>query len=307
MFLGAGVGAYATGMFHLMTHAFFKALLFMAAGVVIHALSGEQDIRRMGGLARAMPRTHLAFLIVSLALVGIPPFAGFFSKDSILAALTDRGGFGYVLLACGLWGTFLTGLYTFRLYFIVFRGEQSAFAKEHLHLHGGQEGALSMRWTVAVLAGLSVVGGLIQFAPFWHSLTTWLEPVAAPIAEATNRAELLVSLAAVLLGLAGMAVAYALYEARTMRVPKAVPALERKLYWDELYDRLTYRPADLAARAFARFVEGPLIAGSIGEITRGFRLGGTELGRVQNGLVRSYVLALASGIAVLVVVFLAAR
>src|SRR6185369_15264151 len=122
MFVGAAGGAYPNGMFHLMTHAFFKALLFLAAGLIIHAITGEQDIRRMGGLAKAMPRTHLAFLVGSLALVGIFPFAGFFSKDSLLAALTDRGGYGYVLLACGLVGTFLTGVYTFRLYFVVFRG-----------------------------------------------------------------------------------------------------------------------------------------------------------------------------------------
>jgi NADH-quinone oxidoreductase subunit L len=307
MFVGAAAGAYPNGMFHLMTHAFFKALLFLAAGLIIHALTGEQDIRRMGGLARVMPRTHLAFLAGSLALVGIPPFAGFFSKDSILAALTDRGAYGYVLLAAGLAGTFLTGLYTFRLYFVVFRGEQSAFAEEHLHLHGGAEGPLSMRWTVATLAVLSAVGGFLQFAPLWHPLTTWLEPVARPVAEATNLAEALVSIAAVLLGTAGIYVAYLLYSAQTRPVPRAVPALERKLYWDEAYDALFYRPSVLAARAFARFVEGPLIAGSIGEVTRGFRFGSGELGRVQNGLVRSYALALASGIAVLAVVFLAVR
>src|SRR5213078_3306744 len=112
MFLGAGLGSYANAMFHLMTHAFFKALLFMAAGIVIHALAAEQDVRKMGGLRRLMPRTFWAFLIGSLALVGIFPFAGFFSKDSILAAALDHGTYGYVLWAAGLAGTFLTGLYT---------------------------------------------------------------------------------------------------------------------------------------------------------------------------------------------------
>src|SRR4029077_765801 len=120
MFIGAAGGAYANGMFHLMTHAFFKALLFLSAGIAIHALSGEQDIRKMRGLGRTMPHTRLVFLVGCLALVGIPPFAGFFSKDSILAALLDRGAFGYVLFACGLAGAFLTGIYTFRLFFIVF-------------------------------------------------------------------------------------------------------------------------------------------------------------------------------------------
>ena len=100
MFVGAAGGAYPNGMFHLMTHAFFKALLFLAAGIVIHALTGEQDIRKMGGLGKAMPHTRMVFLVGSLALVGIPPFAGFFSKDSIIAATLDRGAFGYVLFAC---------------------------------------------------------------------------------------------------------------------------------------------------------------------------------------------------------------
>src|SRR5437899_7938185 len=115
MFLGVGIGAYASGMFHLMTHAFFKALLFLAAGIVIYALGGEQDIRRMGGLRGLMPKTYVFFLVGALALVGLPPFSGFFSKDPIIAATMERGGvFGYVLFALAIGGTFLTGLYTFR-------------------------------------------------------------------------------------------------------------------------------------------------------------------------------------------------
>ena len=109
MFLGAGLGAYGNGMFHLMTHAFFKALLFLAAGLVIHHLASEQDIRRMGGLRKSMPKTYIAFLVGSLALVGIPPLSGFFSKDSILASALASGGYGQLLFAAGLVGTLLTG------------------------------------------------------------------------------------------------------------------------------------------------------------------------------------------------------
>src|SRR5438045_4260230 len=123
MFLGAGVGAYANGMFHLMTHAFFKALLFMTAGLVIHALAGEQDIRKMTGIGELMPWTRWAFLVGSLALVGVPPFAGFFSKDPIIAAALHAHWYGIVLAIAALVGTFLTGLYTFRMYFVVFSGE----------------------------------------------------------------------------------------------------------------------------------------------------------------------------------------
>ena len=155
MFVAAGIGAYSSAMFHLMTHAFFKALLFLAAGIVIHALSGEQDIRKMGGLGKPLPFTRAVFLIGCLALVGIPPFAGFFSKDPIIAATLTRGAFGYCLFAVCLAGAFLTGLYAFRLFFIVFGGSMSEFAQEHLHRpKGGLDGPLSMVWTVTVLAVL---------------------------------------------------------------------------------------------------------------------------------------------------------
>jgi NADH-quinone oxidoreductase subunit L len=307
MFVGAAGGAYANGMFHLMTHAFFKALLFLAGGIVIHALTGEQDIRRMGGLGRAMPHTRTAFLIGSLALVGVPPYPGFFSKDSIIAALLNRGTFGVVLAFCALVGTFLTGVYAFRLYFVVFHGDQSAYAREHLHTRHGKEGPLSMVWTVTALAGLSAVGGFLQFTPFWHPVSDWLKVVTPSLVEATNKQELVASLCAVVFGLAGIAVAYTLYMAKTSQVPRTWPILEHKFYWDETYDLLFYRPAVALAQSLGRFVERPLIAGSIREVTQGFGLGSRELGRVQNGLVRSYALALASGLAILAVVFLSAR
>jgi NADH-quinone oxidoreductase subunit L len=303
MFVGAGSGAYPNGMFHLMTHAFFKALLFLAAGIAIHALTGEQDIRRMRGLGRTMPRTRIAFLIGSLALVGVPPFAGFFSKDAILAATLDRGAFGDVLFACGIAGAFLTGVYTFRLFFIVFGREGDA----EPHLHDGAEGPPSMVLTVGALAALSVVGGFLQFAPVWTPLTTWLSPVARPFAEASSWQEGVASAAAVAVGVAGIYVAYLLYVARTVRVPRTSTLLERKFYWDEAYDLLFYRPAVFAATSLRRFFEEPIVEGSIGEVTRSFRVGAGEVSRVQNGLVRSYVLALASGVAVLAVVFLVNR
>jgi NADH-quinone oxidoreductase subunit L len=262
----------------------------------------------MGGLGRLMPTTRTMFLIGSLALVGVPPFAGFFSKDSIIAATLDHGAFGDVLFAACLVGAFLTGVYAFRLYFLVFTGESSEFAREHFHRPAGRlEGPKSMVWAVTVLAVGSTVAGFLQFGGVWQPLTTWLAPVAAPVAQASSWQEAAASSAAVVLGLAGIWVAYALYGAHSMRVPRPLALLERRFYWDELYAALFAVPADFAARALYRFVERPLIGGSIVEVTRGFRAGSGELGRVQNGLVRSYVLAVASGVAVLAVVFISTR
>src|SRR5205823_2896754 len=167
MFLGVGVGAYSNGMFHLLTHAFFKALLFLAAGIVIHALTGEQDMRRMGGLRKLAPRTYWCFMAGALSLVGIPPFSGFFSKDSILAAALARGTFGAILWVFGVAGAFLTGVYTFRMLFLVFWGEPSAYVQEHFHRHHDREAPHEMFWPVAILAVLATFAGWIQFAPFW--------------------------------------------------------------------------------------------------------------------------------------------
>jgi NADH-quinone oxidoreductase subunit L len=307
MFLAAGLGAYANGMFHLMTHAFFKALLFMAAGVVIHALGGEQDIRKMGGVRRLMPLTAVAMWIGGLALVGIPPFAGFFSKDSILASALDHGAFGAVLWVLGQVGAFLTGLYTFRLLFVVFGGEPSAFVREHHHRLGRDLVGLTLAAPVAVLAVLSVVGGWVQFAGVWTGVSTWLEPVAQPLVDASSLQEAVSSIVAVVLGLAGMATAWWIYGARRSPAPKPVLALERKLWWDEAYDVGFYRPSALAAVGLQRFVERPVVAGSITGISTAFRDLGLGARRLQTGLVRSYVLALAAGLTVLAVVFISVR
>jgi NADH-quinone oxidoreductase subunit L len=310
MFLGVGLGAYANGMFHLMTHAFFKALLFMAAGIVIHALVSEQDIRKMGGLRELMPRTYQAFLIGSLALVGIFPFAGFFSKDSILAAALDAGVYGWFLWFAGLAGTFLTGLYTFRLLFIVFWGDPSPFVREHFHALKRDVVGIWLAAPVAVLAVLSVIGGWIQFAPWWHPIETWLDTVAEPLVTPQGWHEALSIGLSLLLGLAGIGVAWLLYGARRAAVPRyafAQRTLERKLYFDELYDLVFYRPAVGLARAFRRGIEDPWIAGTLRDLGDETRDVGGLFARVQTGLLRTYALAIASGVAVLAVVFVAVR
>jgi NADH-quinone oxidoreductase subunit L len=293
-----------------MTHAFFKALLFMAAGIAIHALVSEQDIRKMGGLRELMPRTYWAFVIGALALVGIPPFAGFFSKDSIIAAAMDHGTYGYVLWVVALAGTFLTGLYTFRMLFLVFWGEPSAFVREHFHALKRDVPGISMASTVGVLAVLSVIGGWLQFSPVWHPVETWLETVAEPLVTPTNWQEAVSSVLAVVLGAAGIGVAWLMYGARRVAVPRyalAQRVFEHKFYFDELYDALFYKPSVWVAQAFRRWVEGPLISETgrdIGDETRD--LGGL-VARAQTGLLRTYALAIASSVAVLAIVFVAVK
>jgi NADH-quinone oxidoreductase subunit L len=310
MFVGAGVGAYANAMFHLMTHAFFKALLFLAAGIVIHALAGEQDIRKMRGLRQLLPKTYWAFLVGCLALVGIPPFAGFFSKDSILAASMDRGAYGYILWVAGLAGTFLTGLYTFRLLFVVFLGEPSPFVREHFHALRRDTVGVTMAVPVGVLAVLSVIGGWLQFAPLWHPVETWLQTVAEPLVSPTGWQEAISSIAAVALGLAGIGVAWVFYGARRREVPR-LPfwqrTLEHKFWFDELYDAAFYRPAAALAVALARWVERPLILDTGTEIGDETRDVGGLFARLQTGLVRTYALAIASAVAVIAIVFVAVK
>src|SRR5918994_1513089 len=255
MFLAAGITAYGPAMFHLMTHAFFKALL-------------------------------------------------------ILASALDAGLYGQILWAAGLAGAFLTALYTFRMIFIVFWGEPSPYAREHFHAPKGTEPNVWMAWTVGLLALLSVVGGWFQVAGLWETITEFIEPVAETHVEPSGLQDLLTSVIAVGLALAGIYLAWAVYVAAKIRVPD-YPALqhtlEKKFYWDEAYDLAFYRPAVWIANGFYRWVERPLIAGSIQGLTYGARFLSGRTGEVQTGLTRTYVFALGAGVAVLALVFLAVR
>jgi NADH-quinone oxidoreductase subunit L len=312
MFVGVGVGGYANGMFHLMTHAFFKALLFMTAGLAIHALANEQDIRKMRGLGRVMPFTKWCFLAGALALVGIPPFSGWFSKDPIIASTLNIGWYGYVFYACGLVGAFLTGLYTFRLWFLVFPGEPGPFVREHYHDHNGREGAWTMLLPVGILAVLATLGGWIQFPPHWDPITQWLSSVAPslPAAVASPTQETLTSIVSPLVGLAGIAVAWAVYSERKIAIPAAPTlrrVLENKFYFDWLYDRIFYGPAVATANFLRREFEDPVV------LQTGTDLGDTTLAtgslirRIQTGLLRTYVFFIAAGAAAIVLAFLIAK
>jgi NADH-quinone oxidoreductase subunit L len=312
MFLGAGVGGYANGMFHLMTHAFFKALLFMTAGLAIHALAGEQDIRNMRGLGKVMPFTKWCFLAGALALVGVPPFAGFFSKDPIIASTLNIGWYGYVFYACGIAGAFLTGLYTFRLWFLVFPGEPSPFVREHYHDHHGREGALTMLVPVGILTVLATFGGWIQFPPHWEPITDWLAPVAPSLADAvpSSTQETVTSIVTVLVGLAGIAVAWAIYSERRLAVPAAPfwrRLLENKFYFDALYDRIFYGPAVAISDGLLREFEEPVVLQTGTDLGDATLETGGLVRRLQTGIVRTYVLFIAAGAAAVVLAFLIAR
>ena len=308
MFLGAGIGAYGFAIFHLFTHAFFKALLFLSAGVVIHHLADEQDIRRMGGLKDALPRTHIAFLIGTVALVGLPPFAAFWSKDAILASAFALGdALGWTLLVAGLLGAILTGAYSFRLYYAVFQGSP-AEAPAHAE-HGNGEGPRSMLVPVGILAVLSSIGGLLSIPGVWHPFTHWVGESAEALVEPTTGEEYVISAIAVGLGLLGFLLARSAFRRGRQLVtrPDAWRVLEHKLYFDELYDGLFYRPASSLSNALRRNVEEPVIERSLDEIGSGTIQAGGELARVQSGLLRTYALAVTVAVLVLVVVFVSVR
>ncbi|MBM2823128.1 MAG: proton-translocating NADH-quinone oxidoreductase, chain [Thermoleophilia bacterium] len=309
MFMAAGIGAYGYAIFHLMTHAFFKALLFMSAGLVIHHLGGEQDIRKMGGLKAVMPRTHIAFLAGVLSLSGIPIFAGFWSKDGIISsALATGGALGWTLFVAGLVGALLTGAYAFRLYYTVFRGEQSELVAGRAH-DGHGEGPRSMLIPVGVLTVLATIGGLVVIPGVWEPFLHWIDETAESLVEPTVAQDYGTSAIAVTLGLIGIFLARRAFRAGRQLVtsPGAWRVLEHKLYFDELYDALFYRPAVAISTALRKNFEEPVIERSLDGIGSGTIQVGGEVARVQSGLLRTYAVAIAFGVFVLVVVFVAVR
>jgi NADH-quinone oxidoreductase subunit L len=342
MVVGVSIGAYGAGMFHLMTHAFFKALLFMAAGSIIAAMANEQNIDRMSGFGKAMRFTSVTMLCGGLALAAFPLTSGFFSKDEILAYAGARGGMYLIFVVLGYFGAFLTAIYTFRLIFRVLRGEPCAEARELIetgHVHHAEprnpatgeledtdvgfpgpehhiaEQSTPMRWAMAVLAFLALVGGLIQVPGVDNVIANWLDPVFAdsPLAAihpSTEWSWIGLGIGAVI-SLAGIWVAHLLY-IRRPELPRSLEArfrglhtfLFNKWYFDEAIDLLVVRPAlavgRFANRVFERFVIDGLVTGTE-ETVRGTS---GVVRAVQNGFVRSYALLLIAGFAGLALYFL---
>jgi NADH-quinone oxidoreductase subunit L len=317
MFLGVGTGVYVSGVFHLVTHAFFKALLFLGSGSVIHAMhhayhathsrEDAQDMRNMGGLRRYMPVTFWLMLIATLAIAGIPPFSGFFSKDEILAAAFARGAgtpVYYLFYAMGLVAALLTAFYMARLMAMTFLGENRTGERERGHLH---EAPWIMTGPLLVLGVLSAVGGVLNlpaFAGGSHALEHWLEPVTAaatrlvPVEMPHGSTELLLVGAAVAIGAIGLVLGFRVTLGRPVLPARLAPAdrglglvLNRKYYVDELYDALVVRPTVWLSRVILwRGVDQGLVDGAAVNGTAKVSQGLGWLGsRLQTGQVGVYV------------------
>jgi NADH-quinone oxidoreductase subunit L len=315
MFLAVGVGAYSAGFFHLLSHAFFKALLFMAAGNVIHAMNDEQDMRKYGGLHAQMPRTSWSFLIGSLSLVGVIPFVGFFSKEQILGAAFSKPDSS---LALAVWGigfvtALVTGFYTGRMWWMAFWGKPSPQRPvEHPH-----EAPPVMLFPVLILAVLATVGGLIQtralgFGP--RLMQDFLE-FQATVGKQTwegGASEIAATLVTMMLASLLFLGAYQIYVARVWKpwssvVPWLQRLLERKYYFDELYSAIVVRPMDTIADVGLRDVEQPLIDGAVVGTGHAVQVGATEASLLQTGYFRNYVLVFVAGAVVVAVLLIISR
>jgi len=329
MFVAAGIGAYGAAMFHLATHAFFKALLFLGAGIVIHALGDEQDIRAMGGLRKHMPRTYALFLVGSLALTGVIPFAGFFSKDEILnftlAAGDVYGVWAYAAYGMAVLGAILTGIYSFRLVFLVFHGKEGELVERYGRgevMHHGHatnehgEAPRSMFWPVAVLGFFTVVAGFIAVPGLSNLPHEFLHQAhAAPTREALELAEFNATeqwIFAIVIGLGcafiGIGTAYFVWLTgqgawlRT-RFPRLERLFQNAFYFDAAYDALFARPAQGIANAL-RSTDESVTVPMLGRVSDAAAGAGARVGRTQNGLVRVYAFGTAVAMLAVLIAFL---
>jgi NADH-quinone oxidoreductase subunit L len=290
MFLALGSGAYVAAVFHVMTHAFFKALLFLGSGSVIHAMSGQQDIRFMGGLKNKLPITYWTFLIGCLAIAGIVPFSGFFSKDSILLAAFEHNKILYII---GLLTAALTAFYMFRLLFITFFGGFRGTDEQRHHVH---ESPAAMTIPLIVLAILSVIGGFINipalFSKGGEKLTEFLKPVV-PNAESTvdHSTEWMLMGLTTVVAIIAILIAWVRYRKyKEEQNTSLTRAMQNKWYVDELYDAIIVRPlnglGDFANRVFEKSGIDALVNG----VGRLVNYGSRQLRWIQSGQVGSYVL-----------------
>jgi NADH-quinone oxidoreductase subunit L len=332
MFLGCGIGAYTAAVFHLMTHAFFKALLFLSAGSVIHALSGEQDIRKMGGLSKKIPWTYRLFLIGTIAIAGIPPLAGFWSKDEIMAHAFTHDHF--LLYGIAAIGAFLTSFYMFRLTYLTFYGESRMDHHTETHVH---ESPLVMIGPLVALGFLSLVGGLLLGFPPDHG---WLHQFLAPVVGSAGEHEVSIGLVSALMVVAtgiaviGWGLAHFMYQVSTPtadvwaeKFSGAYRTLLNKYYVDELYDFIIVEPikrlGDLLdwfdrtvidglvrgvgqladwGSAGSTWIEKYVVYAGLNVIGYGNHLAAREGRKMQSGMVHHYVALIVAGLFLLALV-----
>lgn len=307
MFLAHGVGAYSAGIFHLTTHAFFKALMFLGAGAVMHALAGETDMRKMGGLRKAMPITGTTFMFGWLAISGIAPFAGFFSKDAILASAWADGN--YALWAVGLFTAFLTAFYMSRLYFRVFEGPLRV--PEGVHVHDAPP---AMAAALIPLAVLSLIGGVMNL-PGLLTLEHFLEPVVGESQVPEGLTPWVLGGLALVAGVAGILLARGLYVGRSAnlrrrkavsRAPGFASAARNKFYVDQIYGRGIVLPGKAFSGYLAGVFDPRYVDGVVNGTGRLIARASENMRGMQTGYVRNYAAVFLSG-AVFILILLLVR
>ena len=304
MFLAVGSGAYVAAIFHMVTHAFFKALMFLGSGSVIHGMHDEQDMRRMGNLRKYMPVTAATFIVGWLAIAGVPPFAGFWSKDEILLFAYDKSPLLWLL---GLITALLTAFYMSRQVFMVFYGDERWRDPDQADAAEPHESPWLMTLPLVVLAGLAMVGGGLNlpFTKGTHLLERWLEPVLEGnerVVDVATGTKVALAGVAVLVGLAGIALAYRVYYLHK-REPIEPEILADGWRFDSTIAALAGGPGREAFEATASF-DRRVIDGAVNGIATLVRGSGTGLRKVQNGFVRSYALAVAVGVVAMLAYFL---
>ncbi len=314
MFLGLGVGAYTGAVFHVMTHAFFKALLFLGAGSVIHAMGGELDIRKMGGLSKHMRITYITFFIGCIAIAGIPPFSGFFSKDEILAGAFAKNPVLYVI---GLGGALLTAFYMFRLLAMTFMGKFRGTEEQLHHVH---ESPSAITITLIILAFLSIVGGLVGIPEYLmsggHRLAEFLNPIFAQSNniliknEIPHQTEILLTVVSTILIIliSGWAwKKYKNYQTETAEETGFAKVLQNKWYVDELYDAIIVRPLKSLSVFLNNVIERSGIDGLVNGVGRGINYGSRQIRLLQSGQVGAYILMMVIGTIVLFIIQMFAK
>lgn len=314
MFLALGTGNYVAAVFHVMTHAFFKALMFLGAGSVIHGMHHEQDIRNMGGLKKYMPVTHITFLIGCLAISGIPPFSGFFSKDSILLGAFENNMVLYVIAALT---AMLTAFYMFRLYFITFQGQFRGSHGGHHHTedhkstddHTPHESPKAITVPLIILAVLSLIGGFVGVPAVLRGhdeIAEFLSPIISHKAEAavSHSTELTLMAVATVLAIIAIGIAYSLYKnfkPKTEEETGLGKVLQNKWYVDELYDAIIVRPVKVLGDFSKNVIEKSGIDRLVNGVGRGIQYSSRQFRHLQSGVVGNYVLIM---VVVIIVLFL---